>query len=343
MPDAVPCYKSDRQRIATFNAFVVDEYARNRDKGLAAGRSGRTAANKPGTYEQVFIGINHIIQKVFGRRPLDSAFRIQATSSYKRRFSTPTKKAKPLLGKHLRTLAKFAARQGIPWLSVVANVIVISCSNAGRWACVNAIDIARTMGHPAEGSIPANPDPLGRYSFTYWWGRKNRLELTATTCPTVDDDVLDSRKCFLWLVNEFSRIIPSNPGEDFGIIPELIPSKTHDFIVNPDPRRRCSYKNFLRAFRLAMKLAGLQEEMPQAGSQTSSEWSLHAGRRGFVVEARSLSNGVPLLYEVLSLHGAWSMQSLECMMGYNECSPEDHAATISALMHSSLSLKRKSR
>jgi hypothetical protein len=23
MPDAVPCYKSDRQRIATFNAFVT--------------------------------------------------------------------------------------------------------------------------------------------------------------------------------------------------------------------------------------------------------------------------------------------------------------------------------
>ena len=68
----------------------------------------------------------------------------------------------------------------------------------------------------------------------------------------------------------------------------------------------------------------------------TNEWSLHGPRRGFVHEARSLSNGEPLLYEVLSLHGAWSMESLECMMGYNSVSPAEHAATICNLMHSSL-------
>lgn len=344
MPDhGPPSYADDRKRTAVFNAFVVDEYIRNKNRGLHLGRTGRAAANKPGTYEQIFKGINHIIEKVFGRRPIGSTFLVQAIASYKRLFASPTKKAKPLLGKHLRTLCHFAAREGIPWISVVARVAVIMWSNAGRWSCVNRIDIRRTLGHKAEGSIPENPDPSGRYSFTYWWGRKNRHELTATTCPTVDDELLDSRKSFLWLLNEFSRIIPSKPEDDFGIIPELVPSKTHGFKVNLDPRRRCSYKNMLAAFRLAMKRAGLQEEIPKLGAPTSTEWSLHAGRRGFVVEARSLSNGVPLLYEVLSLHGAWSMQSLECMMGYNDCNPADHAATISELMHSSLSLKRKSR
>ena len=87
-------------------------------------------------------------------------------------------------------------------------------SNAGRWSCINRIDIRRTLGHPASGSIPANPDPKGRYSFTYWYGRKNKRELTATTCPTINNPLLDSRQSFLWLLQEFKRKVPKEAGSN---------------------------------------------------------------------------------------------------------------------------------
>ena len=88
-----------------------------------------------------------------------------------------------------------------------------------------------------------------------------------------------------------------------------------------------------------MKMAGMQDDLDCINMSTSTEWSLHGGRRGFVKDARSLSNGEPLLYEVLSIHGAWSITSLECMMGYNDVDPSEHAKTIRNLMHSSLMIE----
>lgn len=328
---------------AVFNLFILDQYAANRDKKKSAGLTGRAAANAPGTFEQMFYAINHVVVKLYGREPIDSPLRGQATTAYRQNYSRPTKKAKALLGAHVRILALTARALRLPWLSVVARAIVIMWSTAGRWSCINRIDIGRTMGHPAEGSIPANPDPEGRYSFTYWYGRKNKKELTATTCPTVPEAVLDSRQSFLWLVKEFNRNIPAQAGssEDFGILPELRRNRHGGWDVVPDPTRRCTYRNFLLAFRDAMRIAGLEEAHNELRVGTSAEWSLHGPRRGFVHEARSMSNGEPLLYEVLSLHGAWSMQSLECMMGYNSVSPAEHAATIRDLMHASLLGSRK--
>ena len=337
IPSVSPTPEERSRRTTVFNLFILDQYAHNRDRKKAAGLTGRAAANAPGTFEQMFSAINHVVVKLYGRTPIDSPLRVQATNAYRRNYAKPTKKAKPLLGKHVRRLAKCAQALGIPWLSVVAAAIVIMWSNAGRWACVNCIAIARTLGHAPSGSIPANPDPEGRYSFTYWYERKNKRELTATTCPTIDDPVLDSRQRFLWFIREFKRNVPAQAGsdQDFGILPELKRNKVGGWDVNPDPTRRCTYATFLRAFRQAMKMAGLQEEHGGLNAG-SNEWSLHGPRRGFVHEARSLSNGEPLLYEVLSLHGAWSMESLECMMGYNSVSPAEHAATICNLMHSSL-------
>ncbi len=337
VPEDNQSYQALRRQIACLDAFAIDMYRYNATRWQATGRTGRAAGNKPGTFNQIFFGINHVITKIYGKSPLRSSFVDQAKASYKRDFSQPTKKARPLRGSELRRLVEFADAHShdLPWLNVVAKVVVIMWSTAGRWSCIYRIDIGKSIEHPAANGHPANPQP--GFSSIFWYGRKNRQELTFTTCPTVANSRLDARSCLLWLINTFNRIVPTS-GNGHGIIPQLSPDGLGGFKINPDPTRRCNYNNFLRAFRSAMKLAGLQRECNAIHSSTSNEWSLHAGRRGFVTEARSLDNGTPLLYEVLSLHGAWSIESMDCMLGYNECSPADHAKTISRLMHSALAL-----
>ena len=156
---------SHEQAIKTrrvFDMFVLEEYARNSTRGLPRGRTGRDAANRPGTFNQIFSAINHVLTKLYGRPELDSSMRIRASNSYRRRFSRPTKKAKPLRGETLRRFVKFCHAHREPWLNVVAKVIVIMWSTAGRWSCISRMDLKRTLGHEQEGDIPANPDPEGR-------------------------------------------------------------------------------------------------------------------------------------------------------------------------------------
>ena len=323
-----------RKLLAVFDNFVLDEYKRNAEKGVAKGKRGRDAANHPGTFDKTFQAINHVVTKIFGRDALLTPLLAQAKTSYRNRFTKPVKKAKPLTGQKVRQLVKFAERSNCPWLNVVAKATLIMWSGAGRFSCVSNIDKARTRSTPACGDVPENPSPDGSYSLVYYYDRKNKKGLTATPLPTMSDKSLDARTAIQWFDEEFDR----------GEAPKLIP-KLHKvrgveaYTVDPDPDAWCGYTTFLAAFRLAMKMAGLQDELDCIEMTTSKEWSLHGGRRGFVKDARALSNGEPLLYEVLSIHGAWSIESLECMMGYNSVNPAEHAATIRNLMHSALMIE----
>ena len=106
IPSVSPTQEERSRRTTAFNLFILDQYAYNRDRKKAAGLTGRAAANAPGTFEQMFSAINHVVAKLYGRNPIDSPLRVQARNAYRRNYARPTKKAKPLLGKHVRRLAK---------------------------------------------------------------------------------------------------------------------------------------------------------------------------------------------------------------------------------------------
>ena len=94
-------YQALRKQVACLDAFAADMYHQHSTRWQSAGHTGRAAGNKSGTFNQIFYGINHVITKIYGRPPLRSSFIDQAKASYKRDFSRPTKKSRPLRGREL--------------------------------------------------------------------------------------------------------------------------------------------------------------------------------------------------------------------------------------------------
>jgi hypothetical protein len=54
-----------------------------------------------------------------------------------------------------------------PFVHPVVNIIIMAWFAAGRWACINNTDIAKTISDDGTGMLGPNPDPSGSsHTFT---------------------------------------------------------------------------------------------------------------------------------------------------------------------------------
>ena len=308
---------------ARFDMFVIDQYNKHKNRTLK--KSGKKRPNKPEAFKAVFSGINNIASSLFDSRRIQTPLLKKAKKSYSRLYpgSTIKKKAAPLEFYHVQNLANLASVNQEPFVHLVVNVIIMAWFAAGRWACINNIDIAKTISDDGTGMLGPNPDPSGKFSYLYYNGRKHRPGTSCSVLPTMDDLAIDPRQCFLRVIDTFDR----KQSE------KLIPAcnkKRGVWIVDPDPNKSCPYGQFLKMFRDVMKLAGNDICVSHCDDTTTSDkWTLHCGRRGFVRTARNAADGAdPLHWEIVMRHGGWKPSSMDCAFDYNDVDPATHAASL---------------
>ena len=308
-----------------FDLFIVHQYNFHKHKKY---KNGRVGSNGPAAFKAVFTGINHIIENLFDSPRIETPFLAKAKRTYSRicAGSNITKKAKPLEFHHIRNLVNLAKTNQEPFVQLTVKVIITGWFAAGRWACIDAIDIAKTLsddGLDHQNSAGINPDPSGKFSYIYWKNRKHLPGLSFSVLPTMDDKSVDPRKCFLDVVSMFNRQNSTK------LIPQ-VSKRGSVWIVNPDPKLSCKYNQFLKMFRQVMLMAGNDMEAEHCDSTTpTTKWTLHSGRRGFVKTARAASGGNdPLLWEVIIRHGGWKPTSIDTVFGYNDVDPAVHAAKL---------------
>ena len=104
--------------------------------------------------------------------------------------------------------------------------------------------------------------------------------------------------------------------------------KAQHWEVVDDPHQSMTYSCFLDMFREAMKLAGLEKEFDyqDMSKDTTRKWSLHAFRRGFVTMMRN--NGITVRVETIARHGNWSVNSIPCLLAYEESTAEVHVKAL---------------
>ena len=311
----------DRRRFdAGFTKFACYEYDLARKGGRNKKR--KKKANKPGSFNQIFQGIDHIMTKIFHKEAMNVEMVNCFKTSYRLKYSSPVKKARPLLGKHLRTLVKVAKRLNQDWFTFVVDVVIIAWMSAGRWSCINNIDMEKSTGGMCD-IMGENPDPNGKYWLLFWNERKNVDGESCTEIPILADKDFDPRTRFMNMVNRYnlgSKLCP-----DF----KKVQGKSVWNVID-NPGRSCSYQKFLEMFRAAMKIAQLTNvcDITQRPGQVSSmEWSLHAFRRGFVTEMRG-KGGNSIFIETIARHGGWSYEWVETILGYNSVTTTDHVKMI---------------
>ena len=312
---------------AGFSRFACHEYEIAR-KGGRLSKSQKNTPNAPGTYNQIFQGINHILTKIFNVRELKVPLIENCTTAYRLNYSRPKKKARPLLGRHLQVLVKLATKLTGPnwdWLQFVVDVVLIAWMAAGRWSCMDNINVQKSIGSDCE-IMGINPDPRGEYWLLFWKERKNVDGESCTECPTIKDTKLDPRTRFMSLVGRYKR------HDSKKLLPKFSKRQGVDiWDVVMDPTAYCGYHQFLQMFRAVMSLAGLDDVMDMshaAGAETRKDWSLHGWRGGFVTEMRGQGGQASVFIETIARHGGWSYESVECILGYNSVDSREHARVL---------------
>lgn len=308
-----------------FDLFVLQQFQDHSHRRIK--KTGVTRPNKPGAFTSVFTGINHMFEHFLDRPRMDTPLLKKARRSYTRLYKTLPKKAKPMEFKHLLNLLALLRTCSEPYIVLVVKVTILAWFSAGRWSCIDRIDMQRTFSNSSkyvgiEGK-GLNPSPCGTFSYIYWKERKNIAGLSATVLPTLKDKNLDPRTNFLDIVSTFNR------EKSTKLIPNVFKRKGV-WVVDPNPNASCSYAKFLPMFRHVMFLAGNDSEAVYTNSDTpSTEWTLHCNRRGFVKTARAAMEGKqPLLWEVILRQGGWSPSSVDTAFAYNDVDPATHAKTL---------------
>ena len=312
---------------AHFDRFVLQTFQEMETKEY---QSGRKLACTPKAFNSVFTGVNHIFDRVFHSPKMNTRGLQEAKKAYRRRNSRSLRKARTLKLYHFKNLCTYEEIAQTPWVTLIKNVIGVMFMGAGRWSCVNAMDIAKSIRHDKSPTLPANPGLS--HSLFFWTNRKNDYALSCTPIPVLKDKRMDGRTCFLSIIGQFKR--DTTPGA------KLIPlcHKRTDRItrkvtwhVDPDPKKYMGYNMALEMMKEAMRLAGNGDPIPAGDGQPPQDFTLHGPRRGFVGLARLDNGKTPLLYEVVGYHGHWSPNSVPVMMGYNDIDPKRHAEIIRTL------------
>jgi|TARA_B110000003_G_scaffold262535_1_gene285252 hypothetical protein len=301
---------------ARFGIFACHEYS----KAKNGGRNKKTRANTPETFSQIFQGIDHIVTKIFNRQKMDIPLVKSLNTSYRLKYSRPTKKARPLLGIHIQKLVKAEAMLDQDWFTCVVDVVIIAWMSAGRWSCMDNINMEKSTSD-VDDTMGINPDPKEKYWLLWWNNRKNQNGLTCCELPIVRDKRFDPRTRFMSMLTRYKRT------------KKLIPRFTkvqNKNLWNADtsPEKSCTYDSFLRMFRAAMKIAGLDNVCDVTDTAMLMEWSLHAFRRGFVTEVRGRGGKHSVYIETIARHGGWSYESTETILGYNSVTTTDHVNMV---------------
>ena len=323
IPSGEPHFDIDEFHL-NFDMFVIDQYNHHKNKI----KNGIKRPNGPAAFKAVFTGVNHIIERFFDAPHIETPFLNKAKRTYTRLYASNniTKKAKALEFSHLRNLVNLAKSNREPFVTLTVKVIITAWFAAGRWSCINSIDIPKTtrdFGTGVTASIGPNPDPSGKFSYIYWKNRKHKPGLSYSILPSMDDKDFDPRHNFLDIISTFNR---SNSEK---LIPK-VSKHGKIWIVDPDPNKHCSYQQFLKMFRQVMFMAGNDINVPHCNDQTpTATWSLHCNRRGFVKTARSTAKGgVPLHWEIVTRHGGWKPTSMDTVFDYNDVDASVHAAAL---------------
>lgn len=298
-----------------YNHFALSEYLRCRDRTY---KNGKVQPNLPSTFAKTFDGVNHVLRDLFNLKEVKTNEMARMKKAYKV-FGRPTKKARPMQGKHLRKLVELADKLKRPWLTLVANTAVVAWMSAGRWDCIYNINVTKSIQHN-DPVLGAGLDPNGEYWLLYFSQRKNRDEETVTECLTFQGrPLLNPRRCFMDVVDTHDRRF----AERWLPACEKVYNTPHWKVVN-DISRTCSYAVFLDMFREAMKLAGLEKEFDY--QDETRKWSLHAFRRGWVTNMRR--NNFVVRVETIARHGNWNVESVPVILSYAESSAAEHAAAL---------------
>jgi len=309
---------------ASFYRFVLKTHKECAEKKYL---SGREQPCQPKTFDGIFHGINHIFERVYGVPGIRMQYLNQAKSAYRRRFSRPKRKARPLTLTCLERLVNFASATNIPWMSLTSHTAIVMHQNAMRWSCVDNVNVQKTFRCPANNPFPVNPDPQGRYSLFYYYKRKSTNEECISTVPLLSNKNMDARTSFLYIRSTWNR------KDSRKLLPRCTKRGDH-FTIDSDPSASCTYDCFLNMYRQLNKLAGNGEAVPGIDGQPDTDWTPHGPRRGFVNNAREDLQHEPLALEVMSSHGAWAAKSVTTMLGYNDVRPERHAKIIANLYES---------
>lgn len=304
-----------------FNLFVVTQYNLHKNKTY---KNGVIRPNKPQAFKAVFSGINHIIDRFLDAPCIGTKILEQAKRTYSRKYAgNPPKKAKPLEWHHLVNLVNLAKYNNEPFVMLTVAVTICGWFSAGRWSCLDACDVQKTVAYVEQRIV--NPSPNGEFSYFFWKSRKNRPGLSYTIIPKIADKDYDPRTAFLNILTMFNR------SESAKLIP-AVKKRQNIFIVDSDPKKHCSYHQFLQMFRQVMMMAGNSITLYQCVSTTSLDmWTLHCYRRGFVKTARSAKGKSPLHWEIVIIHGGWKPSNVDTAFEYNDVDPADHAASLSEL------------
>lgn len=305
---------------ANFDHFALREYARCRDKVF---KNGKKRPNTPSRYKQVFDGINHVLHDLFHIKKIETSMLKTMKRSYTRKYERNPVKARPMLGKHLIKLVNTAERMNRPWLTVVADMAVVAWMSSGRWDCIDNINMEKSINYicPVQGP---GVDPNGEYWLLFFWQRKTHNVETTTECLTLQDKpLLNPRRRFMNVVNKYNRHNSKKWLPKFKKV-----WKAQHWEVVDDPHQSMTYSCFLDMFREAMKLAGLEKEFDyqDMSKDTTRKWSLHAFRRGFVTMMRN--NGITVRVETIARHGNWSVNSIPCLLAYEESTAEVHVKAL---------------
>ena len=307
--------------MAHFDRFVLEIFQEMETKSY---KNGRKQSCTPKSFSAVFTAVNSVFDKVFLAQRMESRVLTQARRAFTRRNSRPPRKARPVLPHHIKMLCDLSDSAASPWITLVKNVIVIMLMGAGRWACVDAMDVEKTHHHAKTPCLPENPGLT--HSLLFWKNRKTRDALSFTTIPTLRDKRMDARSCFLDILSTHDRPITSHSH----LIP-LCHKRGTEWFVDPDPQKYMGYRAFLDMFKETMRRAGCGSVIPASAEGPEQDFTLHGPRRGFVKLARDDKTKVPLLYEVVGIQGGWAPTSVSVMMGYNDIDPSRHAEIIRAL------------
>ena len=304
-----------------FDVFALRQYERCRTRVY------KTSGLKPMTpkaFRSIFTGINFMLTRIYGRPKIETRLLTYLKNAYANNYPNKTKKARPMLGSHLRKLVETAERlgPGNEWFTLVTCVVVVAWMCAGRWSCVAALNVEKSIRAYICSEI--GPSVTEDVWFMYMKQRKNVTGESATEVPRMTGNMkkYDAFSRFEYIIEKYGRMWAPKGVKKWNWIPCV--SKTmnrNHWTINTDTTKYCSYSQFLPMFRAAMELAGIQNDFEYEGR---GDWTLHAMRLGWITSARERGLNLRLKFETIARHGQFSEKSVAVMMGYSQATTLEH-------------------
>ena len=305
-----------------FDCFAMHEYNRCRTR-----RYKTTKGIKPMTpkaFRSIFTGINFMLTKVYNLPVVQTNLMAKLNNAYANNYPSKTKKAKPMLGCHLRKLIETMERLGPEneWFTLVTCVVIVAWMSAGRWSCVAALNVEKSVKDFVCKELGSSVTP--EVWLMYMKQRKNVKGESVTEVPRMTGDMekYDAFNRFEYIVNKYKRTRTPVGVEKWNWIPCVKKTMNrNEWTIDPDTSKYCSYNQFLPMFRAAMTLADIQNDFEYNGTD---EWTLHAMRVGWITSARERGLKLRLKFETIARHGQFSEKSVAVMMGYSQATTLEH-------------------